>query len=85
MKAHYSPALAVTAEATGAVDPVIQSLLKNARSEAVRQEFLRMPADEYTSKHDVSVLVCVQSIANSMMSNLHDAADQQYGLLRAAH
>ena len=47
----------VSPEATGAVDPVIQSLLKNARSEAVRQEFLCMPSDEYTSKHDVNVLV----------------------------
>ena len=49
--------LTVSLEATGAVDPVVQHLLKNARSEAVRQEFLRMPSDDYTSKHDVNVLV----------------------------
>lgn len=49
--------LTVPLEATGAVDPVIQHLLKNARSEAVRQEFLRMPSDDYTSKHGVNVLV----------------------------
>lgn len=48
---------ASTAERRGAVDPIIQQLLKNARSEAVRQEFLSMPHEEYTSKHDVKVLV----------------------------
>lgn len=44
-------------ERTGAVDPVIQHLLKNARSEAVRQEFLCMPSEDYTAKHDVNILV----------------------------
>ncbi|KAL3153090.1 Heat shock 70 kDa protein A [Trebouxia sp. C0009 RCD-2024] len=45
------------AEKKSAVDPIIQHLLKNARSEAVRQEFLSMPQGEYTSKHDVEVVV----------------------------
>lgn len=48
---------ASAAEKKGAVDPVIQSLLKNARSEAVRQEFLSMPHEDYTSNHDVKILV----------------------------
>lgn len=48
---------ASTADKKGAVDPIIQSFLKNARSEAVRQEFLSMPQGEYTSKHNVEVLV----------------------------
>ncbi|KAL0027397.1 hypothetical protein WJX79_008379 [Trebouxia sp. C0005] len=45
------------AEKKAAVDPIIQQLLKNARSEAVRQEFLSMPQGEYTSKHSIEVLV----------------------------
>ena len=48
---------ASAAEKKGAVDPIIQQLLKNARSEAVRQEFLSTPQEEYTSKHDIEVLV----------------------------
>lgn len=45
------------AEKKAAVDPIIQQLLKNARSETVRQEFLSMPQGDYTSQHSVEVLV----------------------------
>ncbi|DBA87288.1 hypothetical protein WJX77_005794 [Trebouxia sp. C0004] len=45
------------AEKTAGSDPIIQQLLKNARSEAVRQEFLSMPKGEYTSKHSIEMLV----------------------------
>ena len=51
---------ASAAEKKGAVDPIIQQLLKNARSEAVRQEFLSMPPGDYTSKHDIEILVSGQ-------------------------
>jgi len=51
------------AEKKAAVDPIIQQLLKNARSEAVRQEFLSMPQGEYTSKHSIEVLVSVHGSA----------------------
>ena len=61
-------------EAKGTVDPVIQHLLKNARSEAVRQEFLRMSSDEYTSKHDVNVLVSLPFLS---YSSAHCAAQRQ--------
>ena len=47
-------------EKKAVVDPIIQQLLKNARSEAVRQEFLSMAQEEYTSKHDIEVLVSPQ-------------------------
>ena len=48
---------AASPEKKRTVDPVIQQLLKNARSEAVRQEFLSMPPEDYTSKHDIQILV----------------------------
>ena len=32
-------------------------LMRNARSGAVREEFLRVPADTYTKQHDVELLV----------------------------
>lgn len=54
------------AEKKAAVDPIIQQLLKNARSEAVRQEFLSMPQGEYTSKHSIEVLVSVQDHCNTI-------------------
>lgn len=79
----HSAHVAVSAEATGAVDPVIQHLLKNARSEAVRQEFLRMPADDYTAKHDVHVLVSPVVTAAKCQSARCKAAMQSphYSLL----
>lgn len=39
------------------MDPVLVNLLGNARSEAVRREFLSTPPEEYTQLHDVTVLV----------------------------
>lgn len=75
--------VAVSAEATGAVDPVIQHLLKNARSEAVRQEFLRMPADDYTAKHDVHVLVSPVVTAAECQSARCKTATQLSALLLA--
>ena len=39
------------------VDPVIEQLLQNARSEAVRAQFLRQPADDYTMTHNLRLLV----------------------------
>ncbi len=54
------------AEKKAAVDPIIQQLLKNARSEAVRQEFLSMPQGEYTSKHSIEVLVSSQRHCNTI-------------------
>ena len=37
------------AEATAGIDPVLRHLLANARSEAVREQFLQTPASEYTN------------------------------------
>ena len=42
---------------TQGMDPVLVNLLGNARSEAVRREFLSTPPEEYTQLHDVTVLV----------------------------
>ena len=39
------------------MDPVLVNLLGNARSEAVRREFLSTPPEEYTQLHNVTVLV----------------------------
>ena len=46
------------APAVGAnVDPVIEHLLQNARSDAVRAEFLRQPTEDYTVKHTLKLWV----------------------------
>ena len=39
------------------VDPVIEHLLQNARSDAVRAEFLKQPAEDYTVKHTLKFWV----------------------------
>lgn len=44
-------------DATVAHDPLLRSLIAGARSAAVRQEFLRLPAENYTADHDVKILV----------------------------
>lgn len=38
-------------------DPVLEYLLQNARSDAVREEFLRQPEDEYTVNHTLKLMV----------------------------
>ena len=45
---------------------MIEHLLQNARSDAVREEFLRQPAEEYTTKHTLKLLVnsCVITICS---------------------
>ena len=52
----------------GDVDPVIASLLKNARRNSVRAQFLQAPAAEYTVHHDVTVLVspCVKAASAAL-------------------
>ena len=52
-------------------------LLKNARSEAVRQEFLSMPQGEYTSKHAVEVLVSLHSSSLYGLHRFETTADAQ--------
>ena len=39
-----------------AMDPVLRHLIANARSEAVRLQFLQTPAAEYTTTQDVRIL-----------------------------
>lgn len=39
------------------IDPVIEHLLQNARSDAVREEFLLQPQDDYTQTHTLRMLV----------------------------
>lgn len=38
-------------------DPLLLDLLHSARSAAVRDEFLRLPADTYTADHEIKILV----------------------------
>ena len=44
-------------EALVGADPVLVYLLRGARSAAVRQQFLRMPAEQYTLQREVKLLV----------------------------
>ena len=39
------------------MDPVLLHLMRNARSNAVQKEFLRVPAESYTNEHDVKLVV----------------------------
>lgn len=45
-----------TMESTAA-DPLLLYLLENARSAAVREEFLRLPSETYTATRDVKIFV----------------------------
>ncbi len=74
---HVCPAAGSLAETKGAVDPIIQQLLKNARSEAVRQEFLSMSQAEYTSKHSIKVLVSRQSSITSTCTDTEQHVGRQ--------
>ena len=44
-------------ESLAGLDPVLVHLLRSARSSAVRQQFLRMPPEQYTLQHEVKLLV----------------------------
>ena len=55
----YSPCMTVVAEggAAQSIDPVLEHLMHNARSDAVRQEFLRGDLAELIDHHEIRLLV----------------------------
>jgi hypothetical protein len=46
----------------GDIDPVIEHLLHNARREAVKQQFFSTPPEEYTTAHNLKLLVSPYSL-----------------------
>lgn len=51
-----APAAEPVAQSTPA-DPLLLYLLANARSAAVREEFLRLPSETYTAARDIKIFV----------------------------
>lgn len=47
---------------TASPDPVLRHLIANARSEAVREQFMQSPASEYTTHQDASLLVASYNV-----------------------
>ncbi len=44
-------------EALAQPDPVLEHLLRKARSPEVREQFLLIPSENYTAQHQVKILV----------------------------
>lgn len=55
--AAMEPSPRVSDEGRDHKDPLLLDLLHNARSTAVRDEFLRLPAETYTADHEIKILV----------------------------
>lgn len=47
---------------TASPDAVLRHLIANARSEAVREQFMQSPASEYTTHQDASLLVASYNV-----------------------
>lgn len=52
-----SAAVEGSLESLQPLDPVLEFLLRNVRSKAVRKHFARVPTKEYTQKRAVKILV----------------------------
>ncbi|KAL6770923.1 hypothetical protein ACKKBF_B33235 [Auxenochlorella protothecoides x Auxenochlorella symbiontica] len=60
--AAMEPSPRVSDEGRDHKDPLLLDLLHNARSTAVRDEFLRLPAETYTADHEIKILASTYNV-----------------------